>query len=202
MKHNIGIILILSLFFINPLLSQCNLVIEYDEAGNRVFRGTPCDPDCSLQVTSTEDSGNGSLRKAIFCADDGDVIWFSGSLENAIITLTSRSIEIDKDIQISTYEPPPLTQTGQTAPEVVDLKSTGAHRLFDIVEEADVTIYGLNLLSSEIYSDSPSILINEGTLTLQDMYLTQFGEITAQSSAIYNTGTLNILGTVILKHEN
>jgi len=55
---------------------------------------------CSNMVTNTNDSGYGSLRYVIECADPGDTITFSSTLWNQTINLTSTRIVIDKDLHI------------------------------------------------------------------------------------------------------
>ena len=58
-----------------------------------------CGP-CDLLVTSTADSGAGSLRAAIACAAPNDIITFSTSLTNLTINLTSSRLLIDKNLSI------------------------------------------------------------------------------------------------------
>lgn len=55
---------------------------------------------CDLLVVNTDDSGVGSLRDAIACAVDGDVITLSTTLSNSTIVLTSTKLIIDKSITI------------------------------------------------------------------------------------------------------
>ena len=52
-------------------------------------------------VTTTNDSGPGSLRQAIADAADGDTIQFDPSLNGQTITLTSAELVIAKSITIS-----------------------------------------------------------------------------------------------------
>lgn len=55
----------------------------------------------TLIVTTTADSGQGSLRDTIAAASDGDTIQFDTMLNGQIITLTGAELVIDKDITIS-----------------------------------------------------------------------------------------------------
>jgi len=57
-------------------------------------------PACSGIVTNINDSGPGSLRFAIDCAEPGDTITFDPSLLNQVIHLTSTKIVISKNIYI------------------------------------------------------------------------------------------------------
>lgn len=54
----------------------------------------------TIIVTTTADSGAGSLRAAIAAASDGDTIQFDAALNGQSITLTSGTLVIDKDITI------------------------------------------------------------------------------------------------------
>jgi hypothetical protein len=55
----------------------------------------------TLIVTSTADSGPGSLRDTISAASDGDTIQFDAALNGQTITLTGAELVIDKNITIS-----------------------------------------------------------------------------------------------------
>jgi len=55
----------------------------------------------TITVTSTNDSGPGSLRQALADAHDGDTINFDVSLKGQTIALTSDELVIDKSITIT-----------------------------------------------------------------------------------------------------
>src|SRR5215471_10925548 len=55
----------------------------------------------TITVTSTNDSGPGSLRQALADANDGDTINFDVSLKGQTIALTSDELVIDKSITIT-----------------------------------------------------------------------------------------------------
>ena len=55
----------------------------------------------TLIVTTTADSGAGSLRAAIAASSDGDTIQFDSALNGQTINLTSAELAIDKSITIS-----------------------------------------------------------------------------------------------------
>ncbi len=59
-----------------------------------------CVQAATLIVTSTADSGAGSLRDTIAAASDGDIIQFDAALDGQIISLTSNELVIDKNIAI------------------------------------------------------------------------------------------------------
>ena len=60
-------------------------------------------------VTTTTDSGPGSLREAIARARDGETVQFSAALNGQAINLTSAELLIDKSITISGPGPSQLT---------------------------------------------------------------------------------------------
>ncbi|MCB0199491.1 MAG: hypothetical protein KDI03_05400 [Anaerolineae bacterium] len=63
-------------------------------------------------VTSTDDSGPGTLRQAIADAAPGDMVVFDGGLAGATISLTSGQLEIDKDLVIDANDAPGITVSG------------------------------------------------------------------------------------------
>jgi hypothetical protein len=66
---------------------------------NKEEYNMPIDP--TITVTSTNDSGPGSLRAAINIAAPGDAIIFSAAILPATITLTSGPIAINKTLTIT-----------------------------------------------------------------------------------------------------
>jgi len=108
-------------------------------------------------VTSTGDSGAGTLRKAVTDAVSGDFIVFNVTLP-ATITLTSGEIALNKN----------LTILGPGADQLT-LDGNGSSRLFNITET--VTIEGLTITNGShndfggcIYVDGDG---DNGTLTLR-----------------------------------
>ena len=66
-----------------------------------MMAGTRALHAATITVTSTADSGPGSLRDAIAAASDGDTIQFAAALNGQSITLTSAELAIDKNITIN-----------------------------------------------------------------------------------------------------
>jgi hypothetical protein len=64
-----------------------------------IFAAYPCAAEKTLTVTSTGDSGDGTLREALESAVDGDTIKFNLELP-ATITLTSGPLEVKKSVSI------------------------------------------------------------------------------------------------------
>src|SRR5438045_5818341 len=64
----------------------------------KFFRSQPA---ATLTVTTTADSGVGSLRAALAASSDGDTIQFDSALNGQTISLTSGELVIDKNITIN-----------------------------------------------------------------------------------------------------
>ncbi len=75
-----------------------------------------------ITVTSTADSGAGSLRQAISDANDGDVIRLGGSLSNKKITLTSGQLVLGKSIVIDGRDAPGVTISGNNSTRVFQVE--------------------------------------------------------------------------------
>ena len=88
-------------------------------------------------VTSTANSGAGSLRDTIAAASDGDTIQFDAALNGQTITLTSAELVIDKNISISGPGPGLLSvsRDPQASP----------FRIFRVTPGHTVTIAGLTI---------------------------------------------------------
>ncbi|MGQ4648643.1 hypothetical protein [Lyngbya aestuarii] len=78
-----------------------------------------------ITVTSTANSGTGSLREAVASAQDGDTIKFDSSLANKTITLTSGQLEINpgKNLIIDGEDAAGLTISGNNTSRVIYLNS-------------------------------------------------------------------------------
>src|SRR6267142_2880963 len=123
------------------------------QASPKYFRS---DPTTTLVVTTTADSGPGSLRAALAAANDGDTIQFDPALNGQTITLTSGELTVDKNLTITGPGPDQLAVSGSLA-----------SRIFHIMSGHTVVIEGLTITNgrSAAQSDGGGIL-NEGTLSL------------------------------------
>lgn len=74
-------------------------------------------------VTSTADSGKGSLREAIAIAQSGGTIQFASTLANRNITLTSGQLTVNKSLTIDGAGAAGLTISGNNAHRVFDVLS-------------------------------------------------------------------------------
>src|SRR5437016_2051876 len=77
-------------------------------AGAEYLRGRAA----TIIVTTTADSGPGSLRAAIAAANDGDTIQFDPALNGQTIDLTSAELAINKNITINGPGPNQLVVNG------------------------------------------------------------------------------------------
>src|ERR1044071_2525667 len=80
----------------------------------------------TLTVTTTADSGAGSLRDAIAAASNGDTIQFAAALNGQSVVLTSAELLINKNLTISGPGAGQLTVMRSTA------GGTPAFRIFEI----------------------------------------------------------------------
>jgi hypothetical protein len=179
----------------------------------------------TLTVTTTADSGVGSLRAAIASAADGDTIQFDAALNGQTITLSSGELVIGQNITISGPGPGLLgvRRTPTTPPPYM--------RIFHVSPGRTVIIEGLTIRGGQgdggaggIYNEGASAtlainncivrnnvasrgdgggIVNEGTLTITNSIvrdnLATFHPITGGGSAggIYNSGTLTIINSTI-----
>ena len=112
-------------------------------------------------VTTTADSGKGSLRAAIATAKSGDTIRFDSRLSNKTIKLRSGDIDIDKDLTIDGSNAGGLTISGNQASRVFSLerrkkatlknltiangKTRGAGGGIKTRQGSDLTLIGVNV---------------------------------------------------------
>ncbi|MCP2731548.1 hypothetical protein [Limnofasciculus baicalensis] len=88
----------------------------------------------TIIVTTTANSGTGSLRSAIVVAQSGDTIKFDSSLAQKTITLASSQLEINKNLIIDGVNAPGLKINGNNA-----------YRVFDVTTASNVTIRNLTI---------------------------------------------------------
>ncbi len=152
-------------------------------------------PDCdfSITVTSTADSGSGSLRQAINDACFGGAIGFDQSLAGQTVGLTSAELTINK----------PLTIDGAGAPGLT-ISGSGVVRPFVIDATMNATISHLRIANGYGYQLAGGIL-NNGTLTLDHVLLenntvtTDYEDYWKGGAGIYNGdgSTLNLINSTV-----
>jgi hypothetical protein len=89
----------------------------------------------TITVINTNDAGPGSLRQAIFTANNGDTIDFDRALSGQTVTLTSDELLISKNIAIS--------GPGANLLTVARAQGVSNFRIFHITPSHTVTIQGL-----------------------------------------------------------
>lgn len=138
---------------------------------------------CS-DVYTMADSGEGSLRRAIACADPVDFIQFMPSVHDSVIMLQS-SIEINKNITINESES--NTRISQfTSESIFNIGNTGVLTLEDIILH-------------HVGQDQSSTLINNNILNLTNTTIN--GKSGVMGNHILNLGALNVNGTNLLIKE-
>ncbi|MEZ4910751.1 MAG: alpha-amylase family glycosyl hydrolase [Saprospiraceae bacterium] len=143
--------------------------------------------DACTDVRNTNDSGDYSLRNAIDCANDGDVIKIEFPLFDSIIQLTT-PIVIDKNIEIEGFENQNI---------VIHADFSG--NLFEISPNKTVTLRGVQLQCADGNGNGRCI-INGGNLTLENVSMIDPNSVHIGSSVMNNTGAdLQILDTVDIK---
>jgi hypothetical protein len=143
-----------------------------------------------LTVTNTDNSGSGSLLALIAAARSGDTIDFANSLKGQTITLTTGELEITTNLIIDGPAHGQVTVSGG-----------GTSRVFDIGDNANVTINDLTVTDGHTVGDSGGgILVESGaTLTLDRVVLDcnqaladNAGALGGSGGGVESAGTLTV----------
>jgi beta-glucanase (GH16 family) len=113
-----------------------------------------------ITVTSTADSGTGSLRKALDTVCPGGMVYFSPELDSQTITLLSGPLVLGKNVTIDGAAVPGLTISGG-----------GADRVFIINPSTTATVKNLTVADGFGWQLAGGIL-NNGSLTLDHVTVT------------------------------
>jgi hypothetical protein len=158
-------------------------------------------------VTSTADSGAGSLRDAIAAAGDGDLIQFDAALNGQTISLTSAELVIDKNITISGPGSDQLAIARSPAGGLPPL-----FRIFHVMPGRTVRIEGLKISGGFTQLESGGGVFNEeATLTLDHCWVEGNQNDGGQGGGggggggIYSSGAsaiLRILDTTVSDNHN
>jgi hypothetical protein len=127
-------------------------------------------------ITTTADSGPGSLRQTVANSGTGQTITFDPSLSGQTITLTSGQIVISNSLVIDA--------SALAAPVVVT--ANGKSRSFQIASGAALTLKSLVLESGAVSGNPGGAIWNSGSLTALDCLFTNN---TAQGGAGQAGGT-------------
>lgn len=145
--------------------------------------------DACTDVRHSSDSGDYSLRNAISCANDGDIIHIEYPLYGDTIQLVTPII-IDKNIEIVGFDNRNIT---------IDANFSGA--LFEIAANKTVKISGVQLLCAD-GSGNGRCIVNAGNLTLENVGMVDTNSATIGSSILNVSGaSIQIKETVdVLKN--
>lgn len=120
-----------------------------------------------ITVTSNGDAGAGSLRAAIATATTGDNIFFSSSLSNQTITLSSTlTIPVGKNLTIDGLAATGLTISGNNAVRIFLLGSTSA-------QPTTLTLKNLRLINGSTLQNGAAVLAeHQGVLNISNCVFT------------------------------
>ncbi|WP_017715812.1 DUF4347 domain-containing protein [Kamptonema formosum] len=133
----------------------------------------------TLTVTTTADSGAGSLREAIAKAQAGDTITFSSSLANKTITLTTGQLNVIKNLIVDGAGAAGLTLSGNNASRVFEVGGLGTN----------FTLKNLTVANGRTTGEGGAILTGlENVLTVENC---QFKNNTAGVGGAIVTGNFS-----------
>jgi hypothetical protein len=153
----------------------------------------------AIVVTSTNDSGAGSLRQAIADAAAGDTITFTNSLAGQAIVLTSGELGINKNLTIEGLGARVLSVQRSTNANTPDF------RIFKVSPGVTVNISGLTIANGRLSGTDPVYnwgggILNEGTLTLDGVTVT--ANVGNVGGGVYNhRGTVTVKYSTISNNE-
>jgi hypothetical protein len=133
---------------------------------------------CNL-VTSTTDSGNGSLRNVSLCVNDGEPVLFAPSLNNQTINVTSAQIMSDGQWKW-------MADAGTN----ITIQAVGINRILKVPVGTSAEIQNLKLIGGT--AAEGSAIDNLGSLILRDCIVRSAPS--SGSIPIRNTGTFNLYG--------
>jgi predicted outer membrane repeat protein len=143
-----------------------------------------------LTVTTTADSGAGSLRSEVAAAQSGDTVEFASSLKGQTISLTSGEIQIANNITIN----------GQSIHPTVS--GSNSSRILEVLGGASVTISNISLIDGQVSGASGGAILVDSNATLtanNDIFTSNqalnLGTTSGFGGAIENDGTLTVSKT-------
>ena len=139
-------------------------------------------------VTTTSDSGCGSLRATIASAVSGATITFDPALNGQTLVLTSGELVIDRNLS--------LLGPGATS---LAISGNGSSRVFFVTNGVTCTLAGLTITNGNGVGASPSGygggIFSKGTLTVSNCTLS------GNSASLYGGGIYNNGGTLTVQHS-
>jgi hypothetical protein len=135
----------------------------------------PLPPDtraATITVTSTADSGPGSLRAALASASNGDQIEFSVT---GVIALTTGELIISNSVDVIGPGPAHLA-----------VDAAAASRVLTLTNAATVSISGLTVTNGNVFGSGGGILNDHATLTISNCIVS--GNTANNGGGIYSNG--------------
>jgi hypothetical protein len=151
------------------------------------------DVPSTLTVTTTADSGPGSLRADIAAAQAGDTIVFDPGLDGQTIALATGELVLNKNLTIQGPGAPqaPVTITGLGLSRVFEVDGARTRvALSNLNLTGGVGVAG-NAASAGALNGQGGAIWNGGTLTLSACNLSS-NDSSAQGGAVWNGGTLTL----------
>jgi hypothetical protein len=140
-------------------------------------------------VTNTNDSGIGSLRDVIGCAQDGANITFDPGLSGQTILLTTGEILINKNLTLSGLGMQDLTISGNNA-----------SRIFHLFPGHTFIIKDMALKDAETNPNGGAIFV-KGNLMLQNVMLQHnFENGNPKSMTLSNTAIFEVNGNLEIRY--
>jgi len=164
------------------ILGNARLVSTIDRGAYENTTGIP-----PTLVTSTGNTGAGTLRTIITDCCAGNTITFSPSLTGQTIQLIS-PIVLDKSINIFGLG---LTQ--------LSIGGNGTHRIFSVNTGITSLIKDLAIINGDSGASMGNVILNAGNLTLQNVRLTSEANTTTKVTLSNTAGMVTFNGQVILQ---
>jgi hypothetical protein len=139
---------------------------------------------CNL-VTSTSDSGNGSLRNVSTCVDDGEEVLFATALNNQTINVTTGQIVSDG-----------IWKWTATVGSNITIKAVGVSRILRVPVGFSAEIKNLKLIGGT--ATDASAIDNLGTLILRDCDVRPAPN--SGSIPLRNTGNMSMYGNTYVRY--
>ncbi len=161
---------------------------------NTVSTPTPTLPPniAGLIVTTTEDSGAGSLRQILADASDGETIGFDASLAGQTIAFAT-TLEIDKSVT--------LDGNGRNLTLSGDSDNDGVGNILVMQVQKGKTVTLNNLTITKGNNQSGGGLHNAGTLTINNCTFVENTDTYWGGGAIRNDGTLTINNSTFANNQ-
>lgn len=138
----------------------------------------------TLVVTTTADSGVGSLRQAVIQTDVSSTINFSPGLDGETITLTSGQLTLNKHVVID----------ASALPAGISINGNHTSRIFYVTNGMTVAMNSLTITNGSSGASSGGGVFNAGILVLNQCTVSS-NTTTIAGGGAYNAGILTVNGS-------